>query len=180
MNKVLYKEEQKFGRHWVWLGGLPLTAGSLIFFAIAINKQVIHGEPFGDNPMPDAGLLISGLFTVLVMIGMMLFFYKMKLVLEIRSDGIYYRYPPLINAFRKIAVKEIERIEVRKYNPLKEYGGWGIKTGTRQYGKAYNVSGTTGLQLYLKNGRKILFGTQRKAAIHDAAMKMMNFTETLH
>lgn len=174
MAKTIYKEEQKFGQPWIWLIYVPLTAGSLIFFAFGLHKQLILGEPFGDNPMPDTGLLITGILVFLMMIGLTVLFYKMKLVVEIRDDGLYYRYPPMINSFRKIAREEIERIEVRTYKPLKEYGGWGVKTGSSQYGKAYNVKGNLGLQLYLKNGKKILFGTQRKAAIGDAASKMMN------
>lgn len=173
MAKTLYKEEQKFGQPWIWLIWVPLTAGSLIFFGFGLHKQLILGEPFGDKPMPDAGLLITGILTFLMMAGLTLLFYRMKLVTEIRTDGIYYRYPPMINKFRRIGKESIERIEVREYKPVKEYGGWGIKTGTRQYGKAYNVKGKTGLQLYLKDGGKILFGTQRRAAIADAANKMM-------
>jgi hypothetical protein len=98
----------------------------------------------------------------------------MKLVVEIRADGIHFRYPPMINKFRKIGRKDILRVEVREYMPIKEYGGWGIKTGSKKYGKAYNVKGKEGLQLYLKDGSRLLFGTQRKVAIGAAADKMMN------
>jgi len=174
MTKVIFKEEQKFGYPWFWMVYIPLTAGSIIYFTWGFNKQLIQGEPFGDNPMSDTGLIITSIFYVLLMIGLTLLFYKMKLVVEIRNDGLYYRYPPLINKFKMISIEEIEQIEVRQYKPIKEYGGWGIKTGAKKYGKAYNVKGNIGLQLHLKNGNKILFGTQRKAAIGDAASKMIN------
>lgn len=174
MVKTLYKEEQKFGQPWIWLIFIPLTASSLTYFAFGLHKQLVLGEPFGDKPMPDAGLLIVAIFTVLMTVGLTLLFYKMKLVVEIRSDGIYFRYPPMINTFRRIEKEEIERFEVRAYKPIKEFGGWGIKNGTSSHGKAYNTRGNIGLQLYLKNGSKVLFGTQRKAAIHAATTKMMS------
>ena len=176
MVKTIYKEEQKFGQPWIWLIWVPLTAGSLIFFAFGLHKQLILGEPFGDKPMPDAGLLITGILSVLMMAGLTLLFYKMKLVIEIRTDGIYFRYPPMINSFKRISREEIDRLEVREYKAVREYGGYGIKTGAKKYGKAYNVKGNIGLQLYLKNGNRILLGTQRRAAINDAANKMMNAT----
>ena len=174
MVKTIYKEEQKFGQPWIWLIWVPLTAGSLVFFGFGLHRQLFLGEPFGDKPMPDTGLIITSILVVLMMIGLTVLFYRMKLVVEIRSDGIHYRYPPMIMKFRRISREEIDRLEVREYKPLKEYGGWGIKAGTKKYGKAFNVKGNQGLQLYLKNGSKVLFGTQRRAAITTAAHKMMN------
>ena len=173
MVKTIYKEEQKFGQPWIWLIYVPVTAGSLIFFAFGLHKQLILGEPVGDNPMSDGGLIFAGIMVFLMMAGLTFLFYTMKLVVEIRTDGIYYRYPPLINGFRRIGREEIEKLEVREYKAIKEFGGWGIKTGTKANGKAYNVKGNIGLQLYLKNGKKVLFGTQRRAALGDAARKMM-------
>jgi hypothetical protein len=48
---------------------------------------------------------------------------------------------------------------VRKYKPLLEYGGYGI----RGFGnnRALNIAGKTGLQLIFKDGRKLLIGTQK-------------------
>jgi hypothetical protein len=54
----------------------------------------------------------------------------------------------------------VASIEVRKYSPIKEYGGWGFRYGFKN-GKAYNISGNMGLQLILKNGDRILIGTQK-------------------
>ncbi len=174
MAKLIYKEIQKFGQPWMWLIFVPATAGSMIFFFFGINRQLVQGEPFGDNPMSDTGLLVTAILITLLMIGLTALFYTMKLVVEIRSDGIHFRFPPMIMKFRKIGREEIDRAEVREYKPIKEYGGWGIKMVSKKYGTAYNVRGKTGLQLYLRNGNRILFGTQRKAAIGDAAARMMN------
>lgn len=54
---------------------------------------------------------------------------------------------------------------VRTYDALSEYGGWGLKGGAlwnNSKGKAINVSGNIGIQLELKNGKKLLIGTQKK------------------
>lgn len=56
-------------------------------------------------------------------------------------------------------MSEIAHFEARTYSPLREYGGWGI----RGFGsnRAYNVSGNHGVELVLKDGRKVLIGSQR-------------------
>jgi hypothetical protein len=173
MIKTLYREEQRNKQPWIWLILLPGVFGSLIFFGMGINQQIINGKPFGNNPMSDVGLIITAIFIMLLMVGLTMLFYKMKLITEIRSDGVYYRYPPLISKFKVIHRDEIERFDVREYKPVTEYGGHGLKTGSKKFGKAFTVYGKTGLQLFLKNGTKVLFGTQRKEAIRAAMNRMM-------
>ncbi len=110
------------------------------------------------------------------MIVLTILFFKMHLETQIQADGIYFKYPPMISKKRFISKAEIANYEVRKYNPMREYGGHGIKKGRRikHTGKAFTVSGRYGLQLYLTNGQKILIGTQRKEALKHAMEKMMN------
>ena len=55
----------------------------------------------------------------------------------------------------------MEQCYVRKYSPLREYGGWGVR-GSFGKNKAYNVKGNQGIQIELKKGGKVLVGTQRK------------------
>lgn len=171
--KTLFTEEQQNRQPWIWLIMLPGLLGSFIYFGIGINKQIIGGEEFGNKPMSDTGLIIVAVFTTLVMVGLTLLFYKMKMITEIRENGIYFRYPPLIRKFKVIHIDEIESYAIRDFKPIKEYGGHGVKTGTRKFGKSYTVYGNTGLQLVLKNGQKILLGTQRKEALRSAMVKMM-------
>ena len=173
MEKILFKEEQKFRQPWIWLLIIPISSSGAIFMGFGMVKQLIQSEPFGDNPVPDVALLIIGIFSILLMIGITMLFYTMKMVVEIRSSGIYFRYPPMINKFKKIGKEEIKHFEVREYKPIREYGGYGIKTGPTKFGRAYNVQGKIGLQLYLIDSRKVLFGTQRKDAIASAMTKLL-------
>jgi hypothetical protein len=56
--------------------------------------------------------------------------------------------------------------EVITYSPLRDYGGWGIRYGSK--GKAYNVSGNRGVRLELSNGKRLLFGSQRPEELSEA------------
>jgi hypothetical protein len=91
----------------------------------------------------------------------------------IDQDGIHYRFFPLISRVKMIAKEEIDHYEIREFRAKREYGGRGVRFGFfNKRGRAYIVSGNTGLQIYLKNGKKVLFGTQRSQAIGYAMTEM--------
>ena len=102
--------------------------------------------------------------------------FKLKLITRIRQEGIYYRFYPFHLKEKHIPTEEILSYEVRQYKPITEYGGWGIRNGGKKYGKAFNVSGNMGLQLYLKNGKKLLIGTGKPAEIGKAMEALMGIS----
>jgi hypothetical protein len=102
--------------------------------------------------------------TALLLICSLLFVF-MRLETVIDRKGCSVRYIPLLWKFRTISWDNVEKAYVRKYNPVTEFGGWGIKS--LRNSKAYNLYGNTGLQLELKNGKKILVGTQSPEEIEE-------------
>lgn len=81
---------------------------------------------------------------------------------EIDSSNIKLTIKPFVN--KQISFSDLESWSVRTYKPIKEYGGWGIRFGRN--GSAYNIRGNKGLQLVLKNGKKILIGTQKDSELN--------------
>ncbi len=98
----------------------------------------------------------------------------LRLDTEIREDGIYYQLFPFHFKMRKIAFDDIEKVYVRKYNPLMEYGGWGIRLGLFGKGWAINISGNKGIQIEFKNKkkRKFLLGTQKPEEVEAVLNKL--------
>ncbi len=171
-SKILFKEEQKFSTPWIFLVIFPVLA-MVIFFA---KYNEWEGGSFEAGENDDIlGLAILGGIMFIMMVGLTILFYNMKLTTQIKSGGISIKYYPLMSKERFYSKAEIEKYEIRKFNPKREYGGHGAKRGKRRSGKAYTVSGRLGLQLYFKDGEKILIGTQRKEAIKYAMEKMMNY-----
>lgn len=170
MNKVLFKESQQF-RQWYYILLIFASTVPLMVFSIyALYQQTVNHIPIGDNPSPNA-VLICLFFGLTILLW---FFFSLKLEVWIDQDGVHYRFFPVIYKDKLISKGEIQRFEIRKYSPIFDYGGWGIRYGFgRKWGKAYNVSGNIGLQLYLTNGKKVLFGTQRSQAIKYAMEEMM-------
>ncbi len=94
----------------------------------------------------------------MVGIGLPVLLYSIRLVTEVRSDGLYLRFFPFHFSFLRFPDRWHQAYEAITYSPLGEYGGWGIRYGWN--GKAYNVSGNQGIQLELNEGKRILIGTQ--------------------
>ena len=74
---------------------------------------------------------------------------------EVGADGIRYRFVPFIR-WRLIPWASIQRLEVCKYDPLTDYGGWGVKRGRK--GWIYNVSGDDALRITHTDGHILMLG----------------------
>jgi hypothetical protein len=126
-------------------------------------QQLILGKPFGNNPSPDSVMVV---LAIMFGIGLPLFMYTTNLTTEVHSDGLYIRYFPFHLSFHKIAAAEIRRYEACTYSPIKDYGGWGIRSGSK--GNAYNVSGNRGVRLELSNKKHLLVGSQKPEELAEA------------
>ncbi len=144
----VFKEEQRFTQWWVWVLFISLNT----LFLYGIYQQLILKIPFGDNPMPNGGLVI----TAIGMLIFTLFFFSLKLKTKIDETGIYYHFPPFQLTPKKKNWSDIVTVRVIKFRPIMDYGGWGIKHGS------YTVKGNKGIQVVFKNGEKILIGTQKE------------------
>jgi len=163
MSRLYFKEQQRFKQWWIWILIIGIT-GLMLYFVI---QQLILDKQVGDNPAPD---VVICFFSILPFL-MIWLFLSLKLETEIRKEGIYFRFKPFHRKFKFYPWDNISKYYVRKYRPILEYGGWGIRIGPGKYGKAYNVRGNMGLQLELKNGKRILIGTQKPEELERALNK---------
>ncbi|MFH2054971.1 MAG: DUF6141 family protein [bacterium] len=154
-----YREEQRFTQWWLLL----IIAGSALMMFYAMFHQFILGEPFGNNPGPDWLLAIIG---IVVGVGLPVWFFYLRLVVEVRADGLHYKFFGLHRRWHHYRWDQIAHFYPRDYKAIREYGGWGIRLGFS--GKAYNVKGTQGLQLVLQGGEKVLFGSQNPSRLVQA------------
>jgi hypothetical protein len=167
MSKFTFTEEQRFSRHFVIPFVIFVTLFTVAPLGWGIIQQIIFGKPYGDHSLTDVSLLISGCLSFIVVLLVDWLLIKAKLTTEINSETIRYRFYPFILRDRFIYWNEIEKSYVRKYKPILEYGGWGIRYGIGGNGRAFNMKGRYGLQLELKNGKKLLIGTQKPEEITE-------------
>ena len=161
---LLYREVQYFRQPWLW--AIVLAVAGLSIFAMV--EQLILGESFGSNPSPDVVVLI---ISIVFGLGLPVLFYRANLTMEVTRDGIHYRFFPFHLSPQKVPLGEVKTYEVITYSPLRDYGGWGIRYGSK--GKAYNVSGNRGVRLELSNGKRILIGSQKTEALFQAIASAM-------
>lgn len=151
-----FKETQRFNQWWVWMIGLfPIVIVISEFTAVLSGKEQVNTEDVFA-------------FTIIIVIILLSFLWIKMLRLEtiITKNEIRADFKGLFFAKRIIQWSEIEKAEVIKYDPLFEYGGWGVKYGLKK-GWCYNVAGDMGLRLYLKNGKMFLIGTQKQRELQQ-------------
>jgi hypothetical protein len=172
MERSYFSEEQRHDQWWLWTILIVSITAGIVPFLYGIYSQEVLERPFGNEPISTKGLIVICIGMTLFMGLILLFVARSRLKTKIDKDGFWYCYPPLSRKWKKISREEIERFEIRTIRPNREYGGYGIHRNPK-FGTAYIVSGKIGLQLYLKNGKKVLIGTQKKQAITSAMEKMM-------
>jgi hypothetical protein len=127
----------------IWVIFLMLSVNALaIYYLVLDSKEVIAFAPI----------------LTIVIIDLLLIFIQLKT--KINDKGIYYQLFPFHLKEKNIYWDEIAEVNIRKYSPILEFGGWGYQYSFK-YGKAFNIYGNMGLQIVLKNGNKILIGTHK-------------------
>lgn len=149
----IFIEEQRFTQTWL----IVLLAISLIVPITVVSKEFLS-----ENNTTTSNEFIG---TLLAIIASTCFIFFFKLKTRIDEIGIHYQFFPFHLKYRIIKWQDIKKAYVRTYDPIGEYGGWGLKGGAfwnKGKGKCINVSGDIGIQLELQNGKKLLIGTQNK------------------
>lgn len=162
MDAPLFSETQRFRQLWIW----ALMTGILALLLWGIFQQIVLNEAFGDNPGPDWVLIL----TLALMLALSFLLFLLELEVRIFKNHLEYRFYPLIS-WHTIRWDEVEKVYLRKYKPILEYGGWGIRYKLSGRSRAYNVSGNTGLQLVLQDGSRVLFGTHQAEKLKEALAK---------
>ena len=157
--KLIFKEEQSFVGTWTWYVVIGVTALSIGGTAL--------GLMFTDKTEGMIGLIIAAIVTG----GILVLFYTSKLYVSIDQDHLYYRYPPFVTSEKRISRDDVKEIYTRKYKPITEYGGWGYRFRLRS-GRALNVAGNNGVQLVLKNNKRLLIGTQKPEQMNQAVRRL--------
>ncbi len=166
----VFTETQKFDQLWLWLLLIPSGLLPVVIFGAGLYVQLVKGQSFGNNPMSDQGLILAFILTLLLCLGLLLLFALTRLQTRVDKNSIELRFFPLLRKKRIISWNEVERFEVVKYNPVRDYGGWGLRFG--KGGKAYNVRGDHGLKLWFYNGRHLLIGTSQPVLLGDFLRKL--------
>ncbi|MEJ7558575.1 MAG: hypothetical protein WKF66_09730 [Pedobacter sp.] len=142
----------------------------LIVFLIIINIVMFFLVSRKRKRKDVAYLVGTGIGLVITLLATFLIL-TLKQYTQIKADGVYVKLFPIQIQYKYHSWESIQKSYIRVYNPISEYGGWGLKGSKRN--SAVNQTGSDGLQLVFKDGNKLLIGTQKPEEI-AAALKKIN------
>jgi hypothetical protein len=143
-----YHEEQHF--HGALMGLLLVV----MVFVVAVTVVAVFSSRPGD------ALLLAVAPIVVVLIASLISLSHLDVDVTDKEVSIAFRH---LWPTRRIAFGDIVGLEVRRYNPLLEYGGWGVRLGPKGWG--YMTSGKEGVQLRLRKGLPVLIGSRQPRAL---------------
>jgi len=149
----MFEEKQHLISKWI------LLVFSILFALLIYNHRTDFMQLYRS---PDLWIIIS--------IFLLLYFIRLKT--RIDKQGIYIRFIPFIWN-KTIPWDEVEKAYGRTYT-LMDFGGWGYRFSSQ--GVAYNAKGKHGLQLILKNGKRIMIGTQKPQEIENILLQIKTGT----
>lgn len=152
-----FEEQQGFRQWWIWATLILL----LLFFIYALLSQLFLGQPVGDNPMPNWMLIGVSIF----IIALILTFGRLILKTRIDKKGIVIHFGML--GQHQFKWKEIRTVKVARLS----FTGYGIRM-TKNYGQVFRTGGKHGLQMTLKDGRKVAIGTDHPTEMKAALRKL--------
>lgn len=162
---LFFREVQPFRGCLPWLIIIAVSAMMWLF----LLGRLFKGRPVGPNPMPDSVLI---LFWLVFGLAFPIAGRTSRLITEVGPEAVYVQFFPLQARARQIPFETIETCESVSYEPLREFGGWGIRFGWD--GRAYSVSGNGGVRLTLSDGSQVLLGSTQPETLANA------ITDRLH
>jgi hypothetical protein len=160
-----FEEEQRFGQAWLWVI-LAIGFAPVVIFVLGLYQQLVRGIPFGNQPMSDGALVMTTVSVFAFMVALVLLFRYARLRVTVDATDLVIDFRPFQLKPRRIALRDLAGAAATAYNPLLEYGGWGVRFSPR--GMAYNVSGSEGVLLELQNGKRVMIGSQRAPELEAA------------
>ncbi|MEP0479244.1 MAG: hypothetical protein ABJD23_03465, partial [Nonlabens sp.] len=127
MEKILYKETQKFDQWWLWL--------------IVISLFLIPILQFNSSEDLLNQLAIDKIIPSILPVVILVLFLTLKMTTVITHEKITVLYSPFVK--KEFYWRDLDKAQVIDYGFI---GGWGIRLWT-SYGTVYNVKGSIGLHI---------------------------------
>lgn len=163
MATYIFKETQRFTQWWLWM--LLFSVLTLILWPLLSYQSVTADMAY------DIGIGVG-----VVMLAMLML-YAAKMETRIGDGRLQYRYIPFIWTWRQFDWEEIESMELKTFNSLLEYGGWGVRTNFRHW--LYNVRGNQALLIRTKD-KTFKLGTQKPQEAVKAIEEFEAFKQGNH
>lgn len=154
MAKRVFKESQGYVGTWVAYLIILLEVPVLILLSVLFYQAEDKGE---------LGFALT--LVVFIMGSVFLLIFNIKLQTRIDETGVAFKFTPFINQWRKFNPEQIRSVQVIRYSPITDYGGWGLKGNSKT--KVFSILGDEGLLLDIGEKKKIMIGTARGKELRE-------------
>jgi hypothetical protein len=168
----IYEEVQRNKQTWLWALVIVVALLPVGIILADVYYLAVEFPEAGDHIARNGELTLSLAIWAAFAIALVWLFSATRLETIISGDSIYYRLFPFNLRLKRLKVSDIAEYYIRKYSPILEYGGWGIRWGLKSRGRAYNIYGNLGLQIITTENKKLLIGTQRPEELKNAVDKL--------
>ena len=148
-----FREIQRLDLKWLIISALIL--------AVPLSILLYLDKPFN---------AVNIVLTVLLPLTLLYTLYAIRLKTIIDPHRIRIKFFPLAN--RNISWDDVKSVEIVNYGLT----GWGVRKSPR-WGTIYNTRGTTGLLVELKNGERLVIGTQHSEVLSRFLMNCIEIEE---
>lgn len=176
MSRILFSEHQSFRQVlWIWLIIVPASFISFLSVLSGFYQQVIEGEPWGNEPMSNNGL-IAALVIIIVVNGLIIWLVAaIRLEVEITKDEFRYKF------FTFTSGKVLTRSQIAGYS-IEKFTFWkarGLGYHVNSFSKTERLIIKPDHILTLKTtgGRTLILGTENKEGLERAMQKLMSTSE---
>lgn len=172
---VIFYEEQRPWLGFVALGYVfSLLAAAFVLYAL-LRRFIVH-RPLVPESLAAEWFFLALAALVMVVAGAVA---TARLIIEVRSDGLYVQYKPIHFRPKKIDLDRVAKALADTYWPLTEFGGWGI-CGATGLLRAYTARGNRGVRIIYSRslnwgdgGRQLLLGSQRPDELAEAIQQLL-------
>lgn len=168
---ILFEEEQRFIRNKLaWIVAVILASALFVMTRSLVTTWAeIRRQPILVMALVVLAYgLIVAIFVVLI---------TSRLKTRVEPDGLFVRFLPFHLKERCIPASDIATWEAITYQPILEYGGWGIRYGAKS--NAYNVHDNRGVLLKRHNNRPLLIGSQNPDGL-ASALSILKSQASIH
>jgi len=146
-----FHEEQTFGP---WLLGAVLAVVGLPLLFLGVESL--------DRPVA----VVPSIIAIAIFLPILAIFLATRLVVDVTGDEIRVAFHFLWPA-QRIPVTVVRRAHVEHYDPLVQYGGWGVRFAFAR-GWAFTTGGHDGVLVETTDGKRVMIGSRRAPELEAA------------
>jgi hypothetical protein len=177
MTRLNYSEQQSFRQVlWIWCIIIPISFLSSLSILYGFYQQIIQGEPWGNEPMSDGGLITALLVVILAQVLVIWVVASLQLSIEISGEEFRYKFFAYFTDWNSLSSHQIANYSIEKWTFWKGRG-FGYHKDIFHKTVRMIIKPDYILTLKTKDGKTIMISTENKEEIERAMHKLMSKSE---